>query len=240
MPFVMFISLVIIGWYVWYRIAEWRKPPAEVGWMREAWIDYPASAVRDAVVERFGNGDRTFLEGGHTIDFYRRGKPGVTRVRHPGQLEFGDIPAMLSICVAVVNGRTLVTPRIDIVPEVRLFRAAQQHFHELAIAECRVIVGELKQTVEKRAQCERDARQRREAPAPSADQSDYAALGLKPGATWEQVQAAYRDACRKYHPDRLTGRQVEPHLVELAVQRFKEVSAAYRRLKDQLAQPQHA
>lgn len=239
MPFVMFMSLVIIGWYIWCRLAGWHGRH-HVGWMREAWIDCPASAVRDAIVERFGNGDRTFLEGGHTIDFYRRGKPGVTRVRHPGGVEFGDIPSMLSICVAVVNGRTLVTPRIDITPEVRLFKTAQQYFHDLAIAECRVIVGELTQTVARRAQREREARQIREAPSPSADQSDYAALGLKPGATWEQVQAAYRDACLKYHPDRLTGQNAEPHLVELAVQRFKEVSAAYRRLREQLADPQHA
>jgi len=39
---------------------------------------------------------------------------------------------------------------------------------------------------------------------------------------------------------RLTGQNVEPHLVELAEQRFKEVSTAYRRLREQLAHPQHA
>jgi len=239
MPFVMLISLVIIGWYIWYRIAGWYGPH-KVGWMHEVWLDHPAIAVRVAIVERFGNGDRNILEGGHTIDFYRRGEPRVKRVRYPGRVEFGDIPAMLSIGVAVVNGRTLMSVRIDILPEVRLFRMAQQHYQELAGIECRLIVDDVKQTAERQAQQERNAGRQREAPAPSAHQADYAALGLKPGATWEQVQSAYRDACLKYHPDRLTGQQVEPHLVELAVQRFKEVSAAYRRLKDHLTQPQHA
>ncbi|QOJ14813.1 MAG: J domain-containing protein [Planctomycetia bacterium] len=229
MPCGIPICLVIIGWYIWFRIAGWYAPH-KVGWMHEVWLDHPATTVRAAIVRRFGNGERTFLEGGHTIDFYRRGDARVTRVRHPGPVEFGDIPTMLSICVAVVNGRTLMSLRIDILPEVRVFRAAQQHYQELAGVECRVVVDEVTQAVERQ----------REASAPSADQSDYAALGLKPGASWEQVQTAYRDACLKYHPDRLTGQQVEPHLVELAVQRFKEVSAAYRRLKDHLAQPQHA
>lgn len=55
----------------------------------------------------------------------------------------------------------------------------------------------------------------------------------------DQVQAAYRDACRKYHPDRFAGRGVEPHLLELAAQRFKEITAAYQRLKEQLSRPAH-
>lgn len=70
--------------------------------------------------------------------------------------------------------------------------------------------------------------------------ADLALLGLERGATLEQVKKAYRVASRKYHPDGLTGRNVEPHLVELAVQRFKEVSAAYQRLCEHFAQPQHA
>ena len=72
----------------------------------------------------------------------------------------------------------------------------------------------------------------------SAAQDDYSTLGLKPGATPEQVRAAYRDACRKYHPDHLNGQNVEPHLVELAVQRFKEITAAYQRLKERFPQRQ--
>jgi len=72
-------------------------------------------------------------------------------------------------------------------------------------------------------------------PAPPAGDADYSALGLKPGATREEVHTAYRDACRKYHPDRLNGQNVELHLIELAVQRFKEVTAAYQRLKDRVA-----
>lgn len=240
MPFVTFISLVIIGWYVWKRLAEWRKPPPEVGWMYAAWIEHSAAVIRDAVVKCFGDGQRTRLNGDNTLDSYWRGDSRVTQVRYPGEVQLGDIPSALSIGVATIDGRTLLTLRISIPPRVRMFRSANRHYAALADAEFAEIVESLRQAVAQRGQREREARQQRETPASSAYQADIAALGLKPGATWEQVQSAYRDACRKYHPDRLTGQNVEPHLVELAVQRFKEISAAYRRLKDQLAQPQHA
>jgi DnaJ like chaperone protein len=64
----------------------------------------------------------------------------------------------------------------------------------------------------------------------------YATLNLKPGATWPEVQAAYREACRRYHPDSLAGQGVPPHLVELAVQQFKAITAAYKLLKSRYAE----
>lgn len=61
----------------------------------------------------------------------------------------------------------------------------------------------------------------------------YAALHLKPGAAWRDVQAAYREACKQYHPDKLSDQK--PHLVELAVREFKRMTAAYQTLKQHLA-----
>lgn len=60
---------------------------------------------------------------------------------------------------------------------------------------------------------------------------DYALFSLSPGASWGQVQSAYRAACLKYHPDRLTGQNMPPHIIELGVARFRELTAAYQRLK---------
>ena len=54
------------------------------------------------------------------------------------------------------------------------------------------------------------------------------------GASWEQVQAAFRELSRKYHPDRLTGQQIEPYLIELAEQRFAEIASAYQRLRSRM------
>lgn len=68
---------------------------------------------------------------------------------------------------------------------------------------------------------------------PDADASDYAALELKPDSTWQDVQTAYREACLRYHPDRLVGQP--KHLVELAVREFKARGEAYQRLKERLA-----
>lgn len=79
-----------------------------------------------------------------------------------------------------------------------------------------------------------------EAPPDGSLDADLALLGLKRGASWDGVQRAYRGACRKYHPDGLSGKNVEPHLVELAVQRFKEVTAAYQRLRDRMSRQQQA
>lgn len=65
----------------------------------------------------------------------------------------------------------------------------------------------------------------------SAEAADFAALGLKVGAGWQQVQSAYREACKKFHPDRLAGKELDPDVVELAASRFREINEAYKRLK---------
>lgn len=65
----------------------------------------------------------------------------------------------------------------------------------------------------------------------------YVDLGLKAGAPWPDVQAAYRTACKKHHPDRLSGRKLPPHVVEAAVSKFKKFTAAYQLLRRHLAQP---
>jgi len=68
-----------------------------------------------------------------------------------------------------------------------------------------------------------------------ASLQDFELLGLKPDATWKEIRAAYRNMCKKYHPDRLNAQQLPPHLVELAVERFKEITDAYHRLKDRIS-----
>ncbi len=53
-------------------------------------------------------------------------------------------------------------------------------------------------------------------------------LGVKPGASREEIQAAYREAVKKYHPDRVShlGREFQ----EMAQQKFVEIQEAYDRL----------
>ncbi|RJP38286.1 MAG: J domain-containing protein [Desulfobacteraceae bacterium] len=57
----------------------------------------------------------------------------------------------------------------------------------------------------------------------------YAVLGVEPGASAEEIHAAYREAAQKFHPDKVS------HLGEefqaLAQQKFVEIQEAYEVLK---------
>ena len=56
----------------------------------------------------------------------------------------------------------------------------------------------------------------------------YAVLGLKPGASQKEIQAAYREAVQKYHPDKVS--HLGEEFQELAQQKFIEVQEAYDEL----------
>lgn len=56
----------------------------------------------------------------------------------------------------------------------------------------------------------------------------YAVLGLKPGASQKEIQAAYREAVQKYHPDKVL--HLGEEFQELAQQKFIEVQEAYDEL----------
>lgn len=53
-------------------------------------------------------------------------------------------------------------------------------------------------------------------------------LGLKPGASQEEVNQAYRDLVNVWHPDRFVG---NPRLQKKAEEKVKEINAAYEYIK---------
>ena len=59
--------------------------------------------------------------------------------------------------------------------------------------------------------------------------SPYEVLGVNPGASQEEISAAYRRLVRQYHPDKVA--DLGPEFRELAEQRMKEINAAYQSLK---------
>ena len=59
----------------------------------------------------------------------------------------------------------------------------------------------------------------------------YATLGVEPGATLEQIEAAYRRLARQYHPD------VNPS--PEAATRMREINQAYRELRDPLRRTEY-
>ena len=67
-----------------------------------------------------------------------------------------------------------------------------------------------------------------ETAAPSP-QSPYAVLGVTPGASADEIRAAYQRLVMQYHPDRVSG--MGPEIVAVAEARTKEINEAYAQLK---------
>lgn len=57
----------------------------------------------------------------------------------------------------------------------------------------------------------------------------YEVLGVKPGASEEEIRAAYREMVKKYHPDKY----VDNPLADLAEEKMQEINEAYDMLMKQ-------
>jgi DnaJ like chaperone protein len=71
----------------------------------------------------------------------------------------------------------------------------------------------------------RQARRPRAATAPDA----YAALGLTPSASNDEIKTAYRTMARKYHPDRVN--HLGDEFVKLATEKFQALHKAYSAIR---------
>jgi len=60
----------------------------------------------------------------------------------------------------------------------------------------------------------------------------YQVLGVKPGASADEIRAAYRHAAQAYHPDKVA--HLGPELRELAQKKFVEIQKAYDTLMGKL------
>lgn len=63
----------------------------------------------------------------------------------------------------------------------------------------------------------------------------YDVLGVPPGAGLDEVRAAWKQAVRDSHPDRLTARGVPPEAVELASRRMIDINAAWEEINGKRA-----
>lgn len=59
-------------------------------------------------------------------------------------------------------------------------------------------------------------------------------LGLEPGASYEQIQEAYRDLIKVWHPDRFAH---DPRLQQKAHEQLKKINEAYSQLKNYRPSP---
>ncbi|MCJ7541582.1 MAG: DnaJ domain-containing protein [Desulfobacterales bacterium] len=60
------------------------------------------------------------------------------------------------------------------------------------------------------------------------DRDPYDILGIKPGASPQEIHTAYRQAAQAYHPDKVS--HLGPELQELAEKKFVEIQRAYEKL----------
>jgi len=79
-----------------------------------------------------------------------------------------------------------------------------------------------------------EARREAREPSPSVPEpvaKAYAALGLSPSATWDQVSAAHRSLLKKHHPDRHAGNEA---LMRQATAQSQKINEAFQVLKKHL------
>ncbi len=230
-----------------------RNGPA-ITWGRGAHTSLPPASARDAMIRYLRERQCKLAKKYPDGVVFRRGQMCVKRLRGSEDAHWLALPIFIAASCCEDDGKTYCYVHYRLLSTVSVSAWGLRYIEECASAE---FDGLLKYLDQLSQDCERQRHRSGprhrwypddEEPRPASDarsapdprDADHALLGLKRGASWEDVQRAYRDACRKYHPDRLTGQNVEPHLVELAVQRFKEVAAAYQRLRESYAQAQRA
>lgn len=65
------------------------------------------------------------------------------------------------------------------------------------------------------------------APSKSAIDNAYAVLGVKKGATKEEVKKAYRRLMNQYHPDKLVAKGLPEKMMKAATEKAQEIQEAY-------------
>ena len=66
--------------------------------------------------------------------------------------------------------------------------------------------------------------------APAEDEDSHAVLGVEPGASPDEIRAAYHRLVRDNHPDLLVSQGLPPEFVALATARVARINAAHDRL----------
>lgn len=232
-PFVV-ASLAARSLYKHMRDQNRRKQetPARPEWAGEIRVPRPVAEVRreiDAHLRRRGFTLHTKCRGS---SLYRRGDRGLTRVPCGRDLRWNELPIHLVVVYQVYAGVTHVGICVLGNPDTRFSASVHGYFDEHAELELDAALDHLNGRSTR-------ARSQPHPQPPTQDRTeddDLKLLGLPRGFSSEQLQAAYRAACRKYHPDRLVG--VEPDVVKLALEHFVRVKSAYERLRQRTPQPQ--
>jgi DnaJ domain len=177
-------------------------------------------------------GFRLFHSADHAADYFR-GDSSITALPTTRPVRWREIPVFLTARYVATAAGCDIELQFAAPPTMTFDEKCAAFFHEHARGEYGEILEALRSGPWDPRSSDRNGSDPAQPNAASA--ADLALLGLSPGATWEQVQSAYREACKKFHPDRLSGKDLPPELIALAAKRFSEMADAYQRLKSRSA-----
>lgn len=207
-----------------------------VGWSGSTKSTLPRVVTRRVIHDTLcGNNGFLRIRSSEEADEYFRGDENITSLPASRSIRWGEVPLFLTARYSPDGAATKIELRFAAPEAVSFDQNCMAFFHEHAEREFDGLLESFRMAASCASTDGSTAKGGNGTQRPSGSDSDYSLLGLTRGASWEQVQAAYRDACLKYHPDRLGGQSVPPHLVDLAVREFRARTDAYQRLRASLA-----
>jgi len=205
-----------------------KSPPSfRPQWVNTITSPHSIADVRSQVEARLSQRGFVLVNRDRGGAFYQRGNPGIARLPCDRDVRWDEVPIVLTAIFRRDRDKTIVGLCFGGWPTTRFADSIGPFFNKHADREIDGIVSFLNGVSESPA-----------SEPPSGDSrldDDFTLLGLARGCSWEQLQTAYRAACRTYHPDRLVG--VPADVVKLAQEHFVKVQAAYERLRERTPQP---
>lgn len=202
-----------------------------VGWSGSLTSTLPPVVVRKLIGEIVTtHGGFRRIHATEQADDYFRGDDKITSLPASRSVRWREVPLFLTIRYAATNSGCNVEMKFLAPPAMTFNQACLTFFHEHANVE----FDGFFELLSRRPTTQSQSNPPPPDPKPIAKQdADLSLLGLSRGASWDHVQAAYREACKKFHPDRLSGKDLPQELVAMAAKRFTEMTDAYQRLKAQ-------
>lgn len=158
-------------------------------------------------------------------DQFCRGDFELKQIPCERAVKWVEVPIVIAAHLNPLNGTTLINLQHWASTDLRLNAETLRLFHQRTACEFDACAEHLAHCGEFRPNSDRDR----------SETADYELLGLASRASWDDVHAAFRSASLQFHPDCLSGRDLPSHLIELAESHFKEISAAYQRIKQRRA-----
>lgn len=203
-------------------------------WSGSMTLPVPPAEARDFVYRHYcQHTNATLARGTRAEQVFDRGDASILRLPATRKVTWHEVPIRIEVRYGVAIGGLEAGFVYRTPPETVFQKPAAEFFVAQAEREFNELFESIKEQ-HTRSSSRSGSSERESASERSRLDASLAVLGLKRGASLDEVITAYRDACKKYHPDTLSGKQVPQYLIDLAVARFKEIQVAYELLKAEL------